>query len=569
MQVYKSARKEGEKVTDEHMQVPKSVQKEGEKLILFPDNFSNPYNKLSPSTKSRTVHFIQNDAQPQMTTKVYVLKHLRASDITPFILGAVKRFSPQSNVQRLNYKHGKKQFLVVSTGQQMMPYVDKMIEQLDIPGLKDQAGSIVSTTGITRGSYQPKYRSGDDFVDILNGSVVGQGYVWNNEVSNIIYWKTDHYHSEEKIRHWLKYMDRPLPQARLTFNVYEVRESDLLDYGIDYNAWKNGPGLGLFNFSFQDLFTRAAEEIFNSLVNEGVSVLGSTNFAWGGLFFAPPIDMSFIRLLSQRGSANVAASGSLTVVNDYTGSFPITLAPEYQNIRKGDNDQTDVVASAADNAKFHVTISKPIICMRQSPKQAYGEYNYTRYAPENYKAAGGAVIFSFKVTMNTPVERNNLGQQLIDSSELVSSITLNLGSEKIVGSYDTEQEIEQLIGIPWLIEIPYVRHIFGTTTKIKMRSRLYVTVKGELIHPDNGPMPEEFVRDVKLVADNFKPATETAKDKNDASKTDDKKADAGKDGKTGDAKSKAQKAETGKTGKKPESKAELKPKPEKLHSNIE
>ena len=186
-----------------------------------------------------------------MITKVYVLKYTRASDMTPFVLGAVKRFSPQSNVQRLNYKHGKKQFLVVSTGQQMMPYVDKMIEQLDRPGLKDDVGSVISSTGITRGAYRPKYRPGDDFVEILNKTTVGQGFVWNNLNSNIIYWKTDHYHSEEKVRHWLKYMDRPLPQIRLTFKVYEIRESDLMDLGIDYNAWKNGPGLGFLTSAFR------------------------------------------------------------------------------------------------------------------------------------------------------------------------------------------------------------------------------------------------------------------------------------------------------------------------------
>ena len=152
-----------QQITDDNMQIPQSVMKKGEKRILFPDNFSNPYTQLEPKSKSRTVHFIQNDAQPQMVTKVYSLKYLRASDATPFILGAVKRFSPESNVQRLNYKHGKKQFLLVSTGQQMMPYVDKMIKQLDIPGLKDQMGSLVHSTGITRGSYRPKYRSGDDF----------------------------------------------------------------------------------------------------------------------------------------------------------------------------------------------------------------------------------------------------------------------------------------------------------------------------------------------------------------------------------------------------------------------
>ncbi len=489
-----------QKMTDDSMQIPPSVIKKGEKIILFPDNFSNPYTQLIPKTNSRTVHFIQNDAQPQMVTKVYKLKYLRASDATPFILGAVKRFSPESNVQRLNYKHGKQQFLLVSTGQQMMPYVDKMVEQMDIPGLKDQMGSLVHSTGITRGSYKPKYRSGDDFVGILNSTTVGQGYVWNNAPSNIIYWKTDHYHSEEKVRHWLQYLDRPLPQVKLTFKVYEIRDSDLLDVGLDYNAWKNGPGLGLFSFSFEDLWTRAAEEIMNMITNEGVSLLGSSNFAWGGAFFAPPVDMSFIRLLSQRGAATVSATGSLTVVNDYTGSYPITLAPEYQTIKKGDNDQTDIAALDPEQAKFHVNINNPTICLRQSPKKKYGEYDYTRFSSETYKAIGGAVIFGFKVVMNTPVERNNLGQVLIDSSEVNSSITLNLGTEKLLASYDTEQDVEQIVGIPWLIEVPYLKYIFGTTTRLKVKNTLFVSVKGELVHPDTGEsMEEDFKKDIKLV----------------------------------------------------------------------
>lgn len=519
-----------QKITDDQMQIPPSVIKKGEKRILFPDNFSNPYTQLEPKAKSRTVHFIQNDAQPQMVTKVYELKHLRASDITPFILGAVHRFSPQSNVQRLNYKHGKKQFLLVSTGQQMMPYVDKMIKELDIPGLKDQMGSIVHSTGITRGSYRPKYRSGDDFVSILNSTTVGQGYVWNNARSNIIYWKTDHYHSEAKVRHWLQYMDRPLPQVRLTFKVYEVRDSDLLDVGLDYNAWKNGPGLALFSFSFEDLWTRAYEEIMNFITNEGISILGSSNFAWGGVFFAPPIDMSFIRLLGQRGAANISATGTLTVVNDYAGSYPISLAPEYQTIKKGDNDQTDIASLDSDNAKYHVTINNPTICLRQSPKKKYGEYDYTRFSPQTYKAIGGVVIFSYKVIMNTPVERNNLGQVLVDSSEVNSSITLNLGTEKLLASYDTEQEIEQIVGIPWLIEIPYLKYIFGTTTRLKLKSTLFVSVKGELIHPDTGESVEEdFKKDIELVDTTvagkmFPPDDDTKKtDKAKKTKADDSK----------------------------------------------
>jgi hypothetical protein len=272
--------------------------------------------------------------------------------------------------------------------------------------------------------------------------------------------------------------------------------------------------------------------------------LGSSNFAWGGVFFAPPIDMSFIRLLSQRGAATVGATGVLTVVNDYTGSYPITLAPEYQTIQKGDNDQTDIHSLDTENAKYHVTISEPTICLRQSPKKKYGEYDYTRFSPETYKAIGGVVIFSYKIIMNTPVERNNLGQVLIDSSEVNSSITLNLGTEKLLASYDTEQDIEQVVGIPWLIEIPYLKYIFGTVTRLKLKTSYFVSVKGELIHTDTGELQEEdFKKDVALVNDTvvgkmFPPDDEPEKKTATKAKTvknDKTKVNSGKETKTTEA----------------------------------
>ena len=66
-----------------------------------------------------------------MVTKVFELKHLKANDLTPFILGAVKRYDPQSHVDRLNYKSANRQFLIVTTGKTMMPYVEKMVAQMD------------------------------------------------------------------------------------------------------------------------------------------------------------------------------------------------------------------------------------------------------------------------------------------------------------------------------------------------------------------------------------------------------------------------------------------------------
>ena len=53
-------------------------------------------------------------------------------------------------MQSLDYKAGDRQFLVVSTGKTMLPYVDQMIAALDYPSKKvDENGTAVSGDGIT------------------------------------------------------------------------------------------------------------------------------------------------------------------------------------------------------------------------------------------------------------------------------------------------------------------------------------------------------------------------------------------------------------------------------------
>lgn len=106
--------------------------------------------------KQRTIVFNEDRAQHYMTSKVYELKHVSAHDLLPFIKGAVKRFDAQSTVQSLDYKAGDRQFLVVSTGKTMLPYVDQMIAALDYPSKKvDENGTAVSGDGITVTAIAP------------------------------------------------------------------------------------------------------------------------------------------------------------------------------------------------------------------------------------------------------------------------------------------------------------------------------------------------------------------------------------------------------------------------------
>ena len=101
--------------------------------------------------KSRTIVFNEDRAQHYMTTKVYELKNAKAHDILPFIKGAVTRFDAESKVESLDYEKGKQQYIVVSTGNQLIPYIDDMVAKLDFPSKSgDKSGSIVDGDGIHR-----------------------------------------------------------------------------------------------------------------------------------------------------------------------------------------------------------------------------------------------------------------------------------------------------------------------------------------------------------------------------------------------------------------------------------
>lgn len=426
----------------------------------------------------KKILFKQDDAQEVFVSKVYTLKHVATGDILPFIQGAIYRYNSNSKIDKLNYKFAKKQMLVVSTPPAMMKYVDDMIEKLDRPCTKkDAAGSIIEGTGIYRFAYMPKHRGTTQMLNLINNAIIsGDGYAFLDSVSNMLYWK-DSLSDGSEVMDWAKEFDRPVPQVELSFKVYQVRQSVLDDIGLDYLAWKNGPGLNMLSVGFDSIAMEITEQALSNMDKYA-------GWSYGGFFVAPQFDMSFIRLLSQGGNAKIAATGALTMVNNYNGSYYVNISPQDQNIVKdGSNDKTSVIATTSPT-DFKVTITSPTINFKRK-----GEvdtfYNGNGFDYNTYSTLGGSVIFGYNVIMKTVVERNNRGDELADSSNVASSLTLDLGNESLLAVYNNEMKVEQTIGVPFLCEIPVLKYIFGATTTIKEDTKFFVTVQGRLVHPED------------------------------------------------------------------------------------
>ena len=92
------------------------------------------------------------------------------------------------------------------------------------------------------------------------------------------------------------------------------------------------------------------------------------------------------------------------------------------------------------------------------------------------------MFFSYSLTAANAVERDNIGDELVDTAAFASSLLLELGREVVLARWDKTQTVEQTVGIPWLCKIPYLRYLFGTVTRSEEKTFVYMTVTAEMLN---------------------------------------------------------------------------------------
>lgn len=423
-------------------------------LLALPMRAAEEKKAAEPEEKVQKITFVEDDAQKSMGSKIYELKHTKAADLAPFVRGAVLRYTGDSTVSCMS--DGKRELLIVSTGVNFFEYADQIIAALDRKSTFNKYGSNITGNGIAYGFYTPKFRGDQGMLDVIvKGEVASpkqDAEVKFDAKRNFFYFK-DTPSRVKSIKEKISWLDREIPQARVDLAVYEVRESDLRDIGIDYLAWKNGPGLNLFSAGFKALDVRGTEEMLRKIL-EVTSNFAYGSYGFGGFYTAPAFDMSFIRILQQNGKATVSATASLMISNVPGKEFTINFAPQYQNLTK-DEEHISAVASSEKDASMKAILYNAIITNDKN----------------------GNVNFDYKFKHSTVVERNNFGNEISDKSVFTSSATIPLNQESVLVTWEKSTKVEQTIGIPFLCELPILKYIFGTTTSNEETVYLIVTAR--------------------------------------------------------------------------------------------
>ncbi len=407
-----------------------------------------------------------------------------------------------------------------------------LVKSLDKPGLTTSAGTM-------RVYRQLKHRRASDsdpgFLETASSFSTGNGSDFLFDTwANALWWAdapSGAHTLDNALTDWL---DVPTAMASVTVKIYELDAYNDGTIGLDYIAWKNGPGANLFAvgaFSEYAGVDRATNLFANAgdVLNPGAIAPNAATINQGALGLAQgnsirnnlsadgynyayryEVDSSFFDFLATKGKARVHNRAKLAMLNTRPASL-----------------------SAGDQILYYAAQSSAPSGIRNSGNiyQANGgrvlvgtTNELVQTAPESLDGAllnlllslnvsGGTVSASATTTSLEPVETglsiemdNIIGQQSITIQNLaiewsdynafddsgfpqinnrrlfIEEHRLGLGDEIVIGGLKRQVTVKSTKKVPFFGSLPIIGYAFGGETTQNKQTELVVALKAIGIH---------------------------------------------------------------------------------------
>lgn len=297
---------------------------------------------------------------PKVYTKAYVLKNPVAYEIRPYIRTAVssaKRVQGSSTrVECLRYADGVEAVIVSAEDYRFlkttygMP-LDELIEFLDKP-------NITSSSGQKYFLYFPKFwdatklearmkemglLSPNDDRELLEGT---EQAGTDNELNGIIFFVNPG--NIRSVADALAQYDKPIPEVKISYSVYQVDVENDARIGADFQAWRNGDGANIFSLSTR---MRDGWDVRTGEVATTPATRHSGALTTMGL--APKWNTRYLDFLRAKGVAKAVTSGTLAIRNNQTAVIDAITSTMY--IKDDVPKAKDVVSAVARLSKSFAT----------------------------------------------------------------------------------------------------------------------------------------------------------------------------------------------------------------------
>lgn len=382
----------------------------------------------------------------------------------------------------------------------MIPSLKDLVETVDRPG-------ITSASGDQYTYVQLKHRRVDtsdpDFLaaaasyssNLNSGS--GATIIIDPE-ENAIFLKDSQSGTDSVIAAVTNYLDVPTAMLDLTVKIYEIDANNDSQIGLDYMAWKNGPGSSLFSlgaFSEHGGFGEAERVVYNP-IGTGARGLPHNNFTADGYnaSFRYDVPSAFFDFLAVKGKARVLNEMKIAALNTRpttvtAGNQILYYAVNAANV-SGVRDSGDLSLAPNQNRTVVGTVNK-LNKDDGSLTAVEAGLSLTVTPIIGEKAVKMAINLAWSDFSFT----DDKGVPQINKRKLSSTLTARLGEEIILGGLDREQTVKSTKKVPILGSIPFIGYAFGGETSENRKTEMVVVITPSAVSRFNLAAKSEAEKD--------------------------------------------------------------------------
>jgi Flp pilus assembly secretin CpaC len=378
----------------------------------------------------------------------------------------------------------KKYWLWVAGPKFQMPFIAEAVKALDVKWLSDDFD------GASQAHYKAKFRA-IGAIDAIakKGASSSDNTIVLDPVANASLFIGEPYRAKSYLK-YSKVVDRPIPQILLEAVVYEVEVSKETRIGLDYVAWKNGPGRNLFEFGFWGSNQRSSAHDATSIFDPFTPAPGSSHDAGWYRGFNFLLSTAYLDFLEGAGRARIVTKGKILVKNGATGTLTVTdEVLHFLSSPNGLNTPTNgIVPSSPDNGGTGTNTNIPGAGIGGNAEDVDRRI-HNRTLNKDQKVNVGLVLkvvptiaevtTQLAVTLdvtNQIVGQTSSGRPQLRTHYLNSTVLVRDGQAFCFGGLRRTEDVKNTAKMPILGSIPVLGWFFGHEATVKRETEMVVVL---------------------------------------------------------------------------------------------
>lgn len=458
-----------------------------DKSIAIPGKLDNQFYQmeLGDARLRRVVKVLQADSKTDVNQ--YVPKAFEFHNVSPYnVLRYVRRVADLEEGAYWTFvaPDGKSGVLLVNVPSWQVEPLTELVSIIDRPNQTNSDGR--------KRVYLPlEYRDPSQVAPALAPYLTASGVVVPDPATGHIYIEDNPSGTDYAVAYLPKDLDIPIKQVVIRAKIYEVDLTNDGTIGLDYTAWKNGPGRNLFAIgAFGEYFKQTTSTGGAPVVSPGgVDVNGlpgqrfNNSGANAGYFYDVP--SAYFDFLVTKGRARVLTAPSATVLNTETATFSTgeqilfyrVLTQNDAAPRATALDPTGADAAYPDNRTVNgEVLDRADAGVNMQVRPVIGEES---------------VVLEVSLTFASQLGFDDAGVPQLHSREINTTIRATPDKEYIIGGMSRTQSLQTSRKIPGLGSLPVAGWLFGGETTTAKKSMLAIVLTADVLDEAATLTPDE------------------------------------------------------------------------------